>query len=127
MDKFVWKENELPEKEMMPGIWLKSIYHDQQQVTLVTFKPFAQVPEHSHEEQQISVIIEGKMDVIINGERISVHKGDVLVLPPGTVHGVEVSPRGAKAVETWNKVVDEYVIDQAPEVEEFHPDTDMVK
>jgi quercetin dioxygenase-like cupin family protein len=113
MDRFVWKESDLPEKELMPGVWLKSIYLNKQLVTLVTFKPFAQVGDHAHNEQQISVVIEGKMDMTIDGIRYPVNKGDIVVVPPRTLHSVDVSARGAKAVETWNRVIPEYIVEES--------------
>lgn len=108
--KFIWKEVDLPEKELMPGIWLRSVYHDNQLVTIVTFKPFASVPEHSHTEQQISVVVEGKLDININNEKNTAHKGDVIVIPPGVMHSVKVSPRGAKVIETWSSTMPEYIV-----------------
>lgn len=114
MEKVLYKESDLPEKELMPGVWLRSIFHEDHLVTIVRFKPFAKVPEHGHDEEQITVVVEGKLDFIVGGERHTAHKGDVLVIPPRAIHEIEVSPRGAKVIDTWNHTISDYIVEEKP-------------
>ncbi len=47
------------------------------------------VPMHSHENEQLSTILEGKLKFWIDGKEIVVRPGEVLTIPPGMPHKAE--------------------------------------
>jgi quercetin dioxygenase-like cupin family protein len=44
------------------------------------------VPEHSHPNEQIALILSGALEFTVNGERITVRAGELIVLPPNVPH-----------------------------------------
>jgi len=57
---------------------------------------FSSVEEHSHAYTEVYLFCEGAVDMYINGTCHTLHTGDVLVLPAGTVHRALVR-NGAEA------------------------------
>lgn len=53
----------------------------------VFLKKGAIVPEHQHENEQITYILEGALEFLIGGRKIIVAKGEVLHIPPNLLHG----------------------------------------
>ena len=49
----------------------------------------AVVPEHSHENEQITYILEGALKFIVQGKEILVRAGEVLVIPSHVPHSAE--------------------------------------
>jgi quercetin dioxygenase-like cupin family protein len=47
------------------------------------------VPMHSHDNEQISYVLEGVMKFLIQGKEIVVAAGEVLVIPSGVPHSAE--------------------------------------
>lgn len=47
------------------------------------------VPLHSHENEQLSTILEGALKFWIDGKEIVVRPGEVLTIPPGMPHKAE--------------------------------------
>ena len=47
------------------------------------------VPQHSHENEQISYILEGALKFVIEGREIVVSAGEVLVIPSHVPHSAE--------------------------------------
>jgi quercetin dioxygenase-like cupin family protein len=47
------------------------------------------VPLHSHENEQISYVLEGALRFVIQGEEIVVAAGEVLVIPSNAPHSAE--------------------------------------
>jgi quercetin dioxygenase-like cupin family protein len=47
------------------------------------------VPEHSHHNEQLTYILEGKLRFTIDGETIDVGAGEVLTIPPHVPHRAE--------------------------------------
>ncbi|PKM95620.1 MAG: cupin domain-containing protein [Firmicutes bacterium HGW-Firmicutes-1] len=55
------------------------------QVIFMNFSEDVDLPEHSHESQW-GVVLEGKIDLIINGIKNSYTKGDRYFIPQGVKH-----------------------------------------
>jgi quercetin dioxygenase-like cupin family protein len=47
------------------------------------------VPEHAHENEQITYILEGKLRFTLGDETIDVGAGEVLTIPPNVPHAAE--------------------------------------
>jgi len=64
------------------------------------YEPGSVFPEHSHPEEQITVVISGTIAFDIACRRIVVGPGEVAVIPPNVPHGATVV--GTEVVETFN-------------------------
>src|SRR5712675_211726 len=60
-------------------------------VTVARFelKRGAVVPQHSHENEQVSYIISGALKFILEGRDIVVRGGELLQIPPHVAHAAE--------------------------------------
>jgi len=47
------------------------------------------VPEHRHENEQITYVLEGALKFSLQGREITVRTGEVLVIPPDVPHSAE--------------------------------------
>lgn len=47
------------------------------------------VPEHAHENEQITYILEGKLRFTLGDETVDVGAGEVLTIPPNVPHAAE--------------------------------------
>lgn len=54
------------------------------------FKAGSLVPEHRHPHEQITHMVRGRMRFTLGGESLVIGPGDVVLVPPGTPHSVEV-------------------------------------
>lgn len=45
---------------------------------------------HSHPWEQVNVLLEGRLDFVVGGERVSLEPYDVLEIPPGVEHASRV-------------------------------------
>jgi quercetin dioxygenase-like cupin family protein len=55
-------------------------------IARVLLKKGVIVPEHSHENEQLTYILEGALKFWIDGREIVVHAGEVLCIPPHMPH-----------------------------------------
>jgi len=55
-------------------------------VAQVFFKKGGVVPEHSHEAEQITYILEGALQFELEGRTVTVRKGEVLHIPSNVPH-----------------------------------------
>ena len=84
MELYTWDEME---KEVLSGtIARKIVSGDKAMVAQVFLAKGAIVPEHHHESEQITYILEGALQFEIGGQIIVVGKGQVLRIPSNVPH-----------------------------------------
>ncbi len=54
----------------------------------LVLKKGAHVPLHNHMNEQISHVVEGKLEFLLEGKSVTVRAGEVLCIPPHVPHAV---------------------------------------
>jgi quercetin dioxygenase-like cupin family protein len=76
----------VPLEIMSDMISRKIVTGDRAMVAQVFLKKDAVVPEHHHESEQITYILEGALKFEIEGKEVVVRKGEVLTIPSNVPH-----------------------------------------
>ena len=84
MEYVSWES--VPLEIMSDMISRKIVTGDKAMVAQVFLKKDAVVPEHHHESEQITYILEGALKFEIEGKEIVVRKGEVLSIPSNVPH-----------------------------------------
>jgi quercetin dioxygenase-like cupin family protein len=84
MEHYTW--DEMDKEVLSPTIARKIITGDKAMVAQVFLAKGAVVPEHKHESEQITYILEGALLFKIDGKEILVSKGQVLRIPSWMPH-----------------------------------------
>jgi len=82
-----WNEVEL--ETMHPLLQRQLVVGHQVMLARVLLKKGCIVPLHSHENEQLSYILEGALKFWVDGKEIVVHAGEVLTIPPNMPHKAE--------------------------------------
>ena len=83
----------LPELEIAKGIRAHVVTTDTVTVLHVKIEEGALLPEHSHYNEQVVNVIEGELELTVEGKKYTLMPGNVMVLEPNVVH----SGRAVKA------------------------------
>jgi len=90
---FTTKWNDLPREQLNEKFSRRIISGEKIMLTQIFLDEGFVVPWHSHENEQISYIVDGELKFWMgdeNGEPIIARSGEVVVLPSGVPHKVEV-------------------------------------
>jgi quercetin dioxygenase-like cupin family protein len=79
-----WSDVEL--EHLNPQLDRQMITGEKLMIARVLLKKGVVVPEHSHENEQLTYILEGALKFWIDGKEIVVHAGEVLCIPPHMPH-----------------------------------------
>jgi unsaturated pyranuronate lyase len=99
---------ELPGTEMLPGIERRAVWLDQVMITFFVFQPQAIVPEHAHENEQITVVTRGALQFTLGDEVHVLQAGDGVCIPPNTPHSARVLDELTEAYDAWSPPRDDY-------------------
>ncbi len=74
-------------KEVLSGtIARKLIYGERVMIGQIFIAKGGVVPTHHHESEQMSYLLEGSMEFDVDGKRVVVRRGEVLVIPSNAPH-----------------------------------------
>lgn len=82
--------SDMPSEQLNPSTVRKYLTADRVTIAQFELKRGGVVPRHAHENEQVSHVLTGKLRFIINGEPVVVGAGELLQIPGGVAHEVEV-------------------------------------
>jgi len=84
---------------LVEGITVKAIYGDKVSASFLELAPFASIPPHHHDNEQIGIVLEGEVDYTIGSETMRCRRGAAFIVPSNTIHsGVVVSKEPARLI-----------------------------
>jgi len=84
--------------EPFPGVRVRTFDSERATVTLYAFAAGAAFPSHHHPQEQITLVEEGELAFVVDGEVGTVRAGDWRLVPPGRTHEVTAGPEGARLI-----------------------------
>ncbi len=76
----------VPPREIMPGYRGRLIHGEKMTLAFWEVDEGAEVPEHSHENEQIMHVLEGRFQFTVGGETQVYEAGELVVIPSHTPH-----------------------------------------
>jgi quercetin dioxygenase-like cupin family protein len=81
--------NEINKERLNPLLERQVIHGERMTVARIFLEKGVLVPSHAHENEQISLVAEGKLLFHIDGEEQVAGPGTVVVIPPNSPHFVQ--------------------------------------
>ena len=82
----IYKWDDMPLEVLSLTIGRKMITGQRTMMARVFLKKGAVVPEHKHENEQITFVVSGALEFQIDGGTVVVHTGEVMVIPSNMPH-----------------------------------------
>lgn len=97
--KIDWDEQEF--SEVRPGVFGATVHTPQLTATLYRYVPGSSWEEHQHPEDQITTVLEGVIDFVVEGRDVRLTAGQLATLPGGTPHSATVPDPGAVTLNVF--------------------------
>ena len=94
-------------KQLAEGIQGYYAHGEKHTMGLVELTKGSIVPLHSHPHEQITFILEGQLDMNIDGKDYSLTAGKYHVIPSNVLHSA-IAVTDCKAIDTFSPVREEY-------------------
>ncbi len=107
--QYIVNKDSVPWTELVPGANTHLVWGDRVMVSLLTMSPWTSFPRHTHEAEQIMIVLEGYMDEMIDGKLYRIKKGDVIKLRSNLPHGGYLYDVPCVVVDIFAPVRPDYV------------------
>ena len=94
-------------KELVPGITGYYAHGEKMTFGYVELKANSNIPMHHHVQEQITYIIEGRLDMIIDNKPCSLTAGMYYVIPSNTPHSA-IAKTFCKVIDAFYPVREDY-------------------
>ena len=101
------KLDELPELQIAEGVSMRAVTAGTVTVAHVSLTAGAPVPEHSHHNEQVVNVIEGELELTLDGQAHSLVPGIVLVIPPNAPHSAR-AVTDCRVVDVFHPVREDF-------------------
>jgi quercetin dioxygenase-like cupin family protein len=101
----------IPPQRLSPGYLARAVHGSGITFAVVEIDAHAELPEHSHQNEQLGIVIQGSVTFRVGTEEKTVQPGGIWSIPPDTPHFVRAGAEGAvvldlftPAREDWKKI-----------------------
>lgn len=92
----------LPWIQLGPGAVSHLYASENMTVSFIVQEPHRSFPVHSHEPEEIVIVLEGERDAVIDGKLYRIKAGDIVTVPSGSRHGSHTYESGCKVIEVFS-------------------------
>ena len=94
---------------IFPGIDIHTMAGSHMMLSLVEMRPDSVVEEHAHPHEQMGMVLEGRATFYVGAEQKTLEAGQMYRIPGGVTHRVVASNQGAKALDFFHPVREDYL------------------
>jgi quercetin dioxygenase-like cupin family protein len=87
-----------PAEEPYPGVRRHTVHSEHATVAEYAFEPGASFPLHAHPQEQVTLVLEGDVELTAAGRTERLAAGAWSVVPGGVEHGATAGAGGARIV-----------------------------
>lgn len=94
----------------VPGARMWAVSLRNTMLTYFELDPSTTFPSHTHESEQITMVLEGELYVDNGSRELRVSAGEVVTIPSLAPHSVRSGRKKTRAIDAWSPVRKEYLI-----------------
>ena len=88
-------------QDIWAGVSVRAVHGERITLGVVELEPNALVPEHSHENEQLGLVLAGSLTFRVGDESRELAPGGTWCIPANTPHEVAVGPDGAVVIDVF--------------------------
>jgi quercetin dioxygenase-like cupin family protein len=95
-------------KELSEGINARTFWGQNLLLAVVDLDANIELPNHSHPHEQGGIVIEGQLELTINGETRILKPSNVYIIPGGVEHSARTGSQPTRVMDIFSPVREEY-------------------
>ena len=100
--------SDVPVQTLAPGVRLRTPYGERIMLSLVELDEGAVVAPHSHPHEQAGIVLEGMLELTIDGHARTLKAGEAYITPGNVTHSARAVGSGCKVLDVFSPVREDY-------------------
>jgi len=106
-----FRVDDLPTKEVMAGIHVRSVDLDNLMMTFVEYPAGSVVPMHHHPYEQITYVLQGNVEFTVGDQQRILGPGEGVRVLPNAEHSSRPIDGAAKVLDAWTPVPEHFRVE----------------
>src|SRR4051812_26228199 len=85
----LYRWDEIALEKITEMVSRKFVSGERETMAQIYLKRGAIVPQHAHESEQMTYVLQGALKLLVNGDEVTLREGEVLHIPSNVIHQVE--------------------------------------
>jgi quercetin dioxygenase-like cupin family protein len=98
----------IPPQQIFEGIVARAVHGERVTFATVELDPHAVVAEHSHENEQLGVVLRGQLTLRVGDEERVLGPGGTWRIAPHVLHSGSAGPDGAEVIDVFSPPRDDW-------------------
>ena len=90
---------DLAPQRIWEGVTARAVHGERLTLALIELDPDSLVPEHSHDNEQVGIMVEGSFVMRVGGETCELRRGDTWSIPPDSAQDRDPRSRESRSRE----------------------------
>ena len=103
----------IPIEHPAEGIERQMVVGERMMIVRFRFVPFLVTPEHTHDHEQMSLVVSGRVRFFIEGQERIASPGDVLHFPSNCLHGATMMDEEVVLIDIFSPIRQDFLTPQA--------------
>jgi quercetin dioxygenase-like cupin family protein len=95
-------------QDIWNGVIVRAVHGERITLGVVELEPSSIVPEHSHENEQLGIVLAGSLTFRVGDETRELGPGGTWRIPANTPHDVTTGPEGAVVLDVFAPTRDDW-------------------
>jgi amino-acid N-acetyltransferase len=95
-------------RQDVPGAMMWAVVLEHTMLTYFEVRPYSRFEAHTHESEQITLVLQGELYFETGRKMICVKEGEVIAIPSGVPHAAFTREQSVRAVDAWSPVMGQY-------------------
>jgi quercetin dioxygenase-like cupin family protein len=100
--------NEVPAQSLGPGVRIRTPYGERIMLSLVEIDDGAAVLPHSHPHEQAGLVLEGRLELIIEGQSRTLETGEAYIVPGNVTHSARSVGGPCRVIDVFSPIREDY-------------------
>ena len=96
-------------KKLAEGVEMRVIPGEKMTMVFFHMEPGTGIPEHSHPHEQMGTVLKGSIELVIDGEKKIVTRGDAYHVPANRIHSGRCLESAAEVIEVFSPPREDYL------------------
>lgn len=101
--------DKLPSFDPVAGVRMSVLAGERMMANWVRISPGAEVPAHAHVHEQLGLVLEGEIEMMIDGETRTIGPGACYCISSDISHGAVGGPDGALVLDVFSPPREDYL------------------
>ncbi len=99
--------SQIEEMVPFPGFRGRMVHTDRMTLAYWSVTEGSALPQHSHHHEQVVNVLEGTLELVVDGTEHTLEEGDVYVIPPNAEHSA-TAVTSCRLLDVFSPVRDDY-------------------